>query len=627
MTDVNYSDIDPQETQEWLESLEAVLEEEGVERAHYLLESLIEKARRNGAHLPYDATTAYLNTIPPGQEPTMPGDQTIETKIRNAIRWNAMMMVLRGSKKDLELGGHISSFASSAMLYDVGFNHFFRAANDKDGGDYLFVQGHVSPGIYSRAFIEGRLSAGQLDNFRQEVGGEGLSSYPHPKLMPDFWQFPTVSMGLGPMQAIYLARYLKYLTNRGLKDCSEQRVWCFMGDGEVDEPESLGAIGLAAREGLDNLTFVINCNLQRLDGPVRGNGKIIQELEGTFRGAGWEVFKVIWGRYWDPLIARDTSGKLLELMNETVDGEYQNCKANGGKYTRENFFGKYPEVEQMVANMSDDDIWRLNRGGHDPVKVYAAYKKATETKGRPQVILAKTVKGYGMGEAGEGKNIAHNVKKMDIEEVKHYRDRFNIPVSDDEIGDLPYYKFEEDSPEMKYLREKREALHGYMPARLAKSTHDLPAPPLKSFEAITKGSNGREISTTMAFVRVLTVMLKDKQMGKNVVPIIPDEARTFGMEGLFRQVGIYSNSGQKYVPQDKDQVAYYREDKKGQVLQEGINELGAMSSFVAAGTSYSTNDLPMLPVYIYYSMFGFQRIGDMAWAAGDSQCRGFLALN
>jgi pyruvate dehydrogenase E1 component len=624
MTDVMHPDVDPTETQEWLDALEAVLEEEGVDRAHYLLESLIEKARRSGAHLPYDATTAYINTIPAGQEPTMPGDQTIETKIRNAIRWNAMMMVLRGSKKDLELGGHISSFASSAMLYDVGFNHFFRAPNDKDGGDYLFVQGHVSPGIYSRAFIEGRLSEGQLDGFRQEVDGEGLSSYPHPKLMPDFWQFPTVSMGLGPMQAIYLARFLKYLTNRGLKDCSDQRVWCFMGDGEVDEPESLGAIGLASREGLDNLTFVINCNLQRLDGPVRGNGKIIQELEGTFRGAGWEVFKVIWGRYWDPLLARDTSGKLLDVMNETVDGEYQNYKSKGGAYTRDNFFGKYPELKDMVANMSDDDIWRLNRGGHDPVKVYAAYKRATETVGRPQVILAKTVKGYGMGEAGEGKNIAHNVKKMDVEAVKHYRNRFNIPVSDETIGDLPYYRFEEDSPEMKYLREKREALHGYMPVRLNKSNHDLPAPPLKSFEAITKGSGDREISTTMAFVRVLTVLLKDKQMGKNVVPIIPDEARTFGMEGLFRQVGIYSNSGQKYIPQDKDQVAYYREDKKGQVLQEGINELGAMSSFVAAGTSYSTNDLPMLPVYIYYSMFGFQRVGDMAWAAGDSQCRGFL---
>ena len=624
MTDMMHPDVDPQETQEWLDALEAVLEEEGVERAHFLLESLIEKARRSGAHLPYDATTAYINTIPAGQEPTMPGDQTIEAKIRNAIRWNAMMMVLRGSKKDLELGGHISSFASSAMLYDVGFNHFFRAPNDKDGGDFLFVQGHVSPGIYSRAFIEGRLSEGQLDMFRQEAGGEGLSSYPHPKLMPDFWQFPTVSMGLGPMQAIYLARYLKYLTNRGLKDCSDQRVWCFMGDGEVDEPESLGAIGLATREGLDNLTFVVNCNLQRLDGPVRGNGKIIQELEGTFRGAGWEVIKVIWGRYWDPLLARDVKGKLLDVMNETVDGEYQNYKAKGGQYTRDNFFGKYPELKEMVANMSDDDIWRLNRGGHDPVKVYAAYKRAVETKGRPQVILAKTVKGYGLGEAGEGKNIAHNVKKMDLGAVRTYRDRFNIPVSDDNLADLPYYKFEEGSEELNYIRARREALFGYMPTRLVDTTEELPAPPMKAFEAITKGSGEREISTTMAFVRVLTVLLKDKQIGSRIVPIIPDEARTFGMEGLFRQVGIYSSQGQKYVPQDADQVSYYREDKKGQVLQEGINELGAMASWLAAGTSYSTNNLPMIPVYIYYSMFGFQRVGDMAWAAGDSQARGFL---
>ncbi|MBD3586088.1 pyruvate dehydrogenase (acetyl-transferring), homodimeric type [Salinimonas sp. HHU 13199] len=624
MTEMMHQDVDPQETQEWLESLESVLEEEGNERAHFLLESLIEKARRNGAHLPYDATTAYINTIPPGQEPTMPGDQTIEGKIRNALRWNALMMVLRASKKNLELGGHISSFASSAMLYDVGFNHFYRAPNEKDGGDYVFYQGHVSPGIYSRAYIEGRLTEEQLDGFRQEVDGKGLSSYPHPKLMPDFWQFPTVSMGLGPMQAIYLARFLKYLTDRGIKDCSEQRVWCYLGDGECDEPESLGAIGLASREGLDNLTFVINCNLQRLDGPVRGNGKIIQELEGNFRGAGWEVIKVIWGRYWDPLLARDTSGKLLELMNETIDGEYQNCKAKGGAYTRENFFGKYPELKEMVSNMSDEDIWRLNRGGHDPVKVYAAYDRAVKTKGRPQVILAKTVKGYGMGAAGEGKNIAHQVKKMDMEAVKGYRDRFNIPVADEKLADLPYYKFDEDSEEMKYLRERREALHGYMPVRRAKSSEDLPAPQMKAFESVTKGSGDREISTTMAFVRVLTALLKDKQIGKRIVPIIPDEARTFGMEGLFRQVGIYSSQGQKYEPQDSDQVAYYREDKKGQVLQEGINELGAMASWLAAGTQYSLNDLQMVPFYIYYSMFGFQRVGDLAWAAGDSRTRGFL---
>jgi len=624
MSEMMHTDVDPQETQEWLEALEAVMVEEGGDRAHYIIESLIEKMRRNGVHLPFDGTTAYMNTIPAGQEPTMPGDQTIEGRIRNAIRWNALVMVLRASKKNLELGGHIASFASSAMLYDVGFNHFFRAANEKDGGDFLFIQGHVSPGIYSRAFIEGRLSEAQLDSFRQESDGDGLSSYPHPKLMPEFWQFPTVSMGLGPMQAIYTARFLKYLTDRGIKDCSDQRVWCFMGDGEVDEPESLGAIGLASRENLDNLTFVINCNLQRLDGPVRGNGKIIQELEGTFRGAGWEAIKVVWGRYWDPLLARDSSGQLLDLMTETVDGEYQNFKAKGGAYTRENFFGKYPELKAMVANMSDEDIWRLNRGGHDPIKVYAAYKKAVETKGRPQVILAKTVKGYGLGDAGEGKNIAHGVKKMDVDSLRQYRDRFNIPVNDDQLDSLPYYKFDEDSVEMKYLRERRQALHGYLPARLPNSTENLQVPELKAFEAITKGSNGREISTTMAFVRVLTAMLKDKKMGKRVVPIIPDEARTFGMEGLFRQVGIYSHVGQQYEPQDADQVAYYREAKSGQVLQEGINELGSMASWLAAATSYSTNDLPMVPVYIYYSMFGFQRVGDMAWAAGDSQARGFL---
>ncbi|SDI42968.1 pyruvate dehydrogenase E1 component [Ferrimonas sediminum] len=617
-------DVDPQETQEWLGALAAVLEQEGPERAHYLLEQMIDKARRSGGHLPYKATTAYVNTIPVGHEPQMPGNQELEHRIRAIIRWNALAMVLRASKKDLELGGHISSFASSATLYDVCFNHFFRAPNDKDGGDLVYFQGHIAPGIYSRSFLEGRLSEEQLDNFRQEVDGKGISSYPHPRLMPDYWQFPTVSMGLGPIAAIYQARYLKYLTDRGIKDCSEQKVYCFLGDGEVDEPEALGAIGLASREELDNLIFIVNCNLQRLDGPVRGNGKIIQELEGEFRGAGWEVIKVIWGRYWDPLMAQDTSGKLLQLMEETVDGEYQNCKAKGGAYTREHFFGKYPETAEMVANMSDSDIWRLNRGGHDPVKVYAALKKANETKGRPTVILAKTVKGYGMGDAGEGKNIAHGVKKMDMDALKHFRDRFNIPLSDDQLEDIPYYHPGEDSPEVQYLRERREALKGYMPARSSKFSEELVTPPLKAFDAVLKGSNGREISTTMAFVRVLTALLKDKQIGKRVVPIIPDEARTFGMEGLFRQVGIYAHEGQKYTPQDKDQVAYYREDKKGQVLQEGINELGAMSSWVAAATSYSTNDAPTIPFYIYYSMFGFQRIGDMAWAAGDQRARGFL---
>ena len=624
MSEDMLQDVDPLETQEWLDALQAVLEEEGPARAHYLLEKMIDKARRNGTYLPYKATTAYLNSIPVGQEPHMPGNQEMERRIRALVRWNALAMVLRGSTKDLELGGHISSFASSATIYDVCFNHFFRAPNEKDGGDLVYFQGHIAPGIYSRSFLEGRLTEDQLANFRQEVDGKGLSSYPHPKLMGDYWQFPTVSMGLGPIQAIYQARFLKYLTDRGIKDCSEQTVYCFLGDGECDEPESLGAIGLAAREELDNLVFIINCNLQRLDGPVRGNGKIIQELEGTFAGAGWEVTKVIWGRYWDALLARDTSGKLLQLMEETVDGEYQNCKAKGGAYTREHFFGKYPETAEMVANMSDDDIWRLNRGGHDPVKVYAALDKAKNTKGRPTVILAKTVKGYGLGDAGEGKNIAHNVKKMAMDSVRHFRDRFDIPVPDDKLEEIPFYHPGPDSPEIKYMMERREALHGTMPRRIEKFSEKLETPALSIFDSILKGSNGREISSTMAFVRILTALLKDKKIGKNIVPIIPDEARTFGMEGLFRQVGIYAHEGQKYVPQDKDQVAYYREDKSGQVLQEGINELGAMSSWVAAATSYSVNDTPMIPFYIYYSMFGFQRIGDLAWAAGDMKARGFL---
>jgi pyruvate dehydrogenase E1 component len=624
MSELPNLDIDSMETQEWLESMESVLENEGPERAHFLLEKLIDRARRSGTHLPFDAKTAYVNTIPPGLEPHMPADQTIEARIRAAIRWNALVLVLRASKKDLDLGGHIGSFASSAMLYDVGFNHFFRAASEKDGGDFIFAQGHISPGIYARAFMEGRLTEEQMNNFRQECDGKGLSSYPHPHLMPDFWQFPTVSMGLGPLQAIYTARFLKYLTDRGIKDCSEQRVYCFLGDGETDEPESLGAIGLATREGLDNLTFIINCNLQRLDGPVRGNGKIIQELEGTFRGAGWEVVKVIWGSYWDALIARDTSGKLLQLMSETVDGEYQNCKAKGGKYTRENFFNKYPETAALVANMSDEDIYRLNRGGHDPVKVYAAYKKAQNTKGRPTVILAKTVKGFGLGASGEALNIAHNVKKMDLDSLKHYRNRFNIPVSDENIADLPFFKFPEESEEFQYMKARREALGGSLPARRQQAEESLDIPALKIFEPILKGSGEREVSSTMTFVRVLNSLLKDKKIGKRIVPIIPDEARTFGMEGLFRQVGIYASEGQKYVPQDADQVAYYREDKKGQVLQEGINELGAMASWVASGTSYSTCNATTIPFYIYYSMFGFQRVGDLAWAAADSQTRGFL---
>ena len=624
MSDIPNIDIDSTETKEWIESMQSVLENEGPERAHFLLEQLIDNARRSGTHLPFDAKTAYVNTIPSGEEPYMPADQTLEKSIRAAIRWNALVLVLRASKKDLDLGGHIGSFASSSTLYDVGFNHFFRGATEVDGGDLIFSQGHISPGIYSRAFIEGRLTEDQMNNFRQECDGKGLSSYPHPHLMKDFWQFPTVSMGLGPLQAIYTARFLKYLTDRGIKDCSGQRVYCYLGDGETDEPESLGAIGLATREGLDNLCFVVNCNLQRLDGPVRGNGKIIQELEGTFRGAGWEVVKVIWGRYWDALIAKDTSGKLLQLMNETVDGEYQNCKAKGGAYTREHSFGKYPETAALVANMSDEEIYRLNRGGHDPIKVHAAYKKAMDTKGRPTVILAKTVKGHGLGVNGEALNIAHNVKKMDVEGLKHYRDRFNIPVSDADIADLPYFKFADDSQEYKYMMTRREALGGSLPARRVQAEDKVEVPALSVFDAILKGSGEREVSSTMTFVRVLNALLKDKKIGKRIVPIIPDEARTFGMEGLFRQVGIYAHEGQKYVPQDADQVAYYREDKKGQVLQEGINELGAMASWVASGTSYSTCNATTIPFYIYYSMFGFQRVGDLAWAAGDSQARGFL---
>ena len=617
-------DINPEETNEWLEALENIIEEGGPKRAHYILEKLIDKARRKGTYLPFRATTAYLNSIDVEDEPKMPGDRDIERRIRSAIRWNATMMVLRASKKNLELGGHIASFQSSATLYDVGFNHFFRAPNEKDGGDLIFFQGHIAPGIYARSFLEGRITKEQMDNFRQEVDGQGLSSYPHPKLMPDYWQFPTVSMGLGPIQAIYQARFLKYLTNRGIKDCSEQKVYCFMGDGECDEPESLGAISLAGREGLDNLVFVINCNLQRLDGPVRGNGKIIQELEGNFRGNGWRVVKVIWGRHWDALLQKDKSGKLLQLMEETVDGEYQNFKQKGGAYTREHFFNKYPETAKLVENMSDEDIFALNRGGHDPLKVYAAYKAAEKTKDRPTVILAKTVKGYGMGEAAEGKNIAHGVKKVDSDALRKFRDRFRIPFSDEELEKLPYITFDEDSVEMKYMKARRAELHGFVPQRLEKFTNKLEIPSLTEFESITQGSGDREISTTMAFVRILNILVKDKNIGKRIVPIVPDEARTFGMEGMFRQIGIYSNEGQKYVPQDRDQVAYYKEDKEGQVLQEGINELGAMGSWAAAATSYSVNDCPMIPFYIYYSMFGFQRTGDMAWAAGDLRARGFL---
>ncbi|EJL6482934.1 TPA: pyruvate dehydrogenase (acetyl-transferring), homodimeric type [Vibrio cholerae] len=624
MSDMKH-DVDALETQEWLAALESVVREEGVERAQYLLEQVLEKARLDGVDMPTGVTTNYINTIPAAQEPAYPGDTTIERRIRSIIRWNAIMIVLRASKKDLELGGHMASFQSSAAFYETCFNHFFRAPNEKDGGDLVYYQGHISPGIYARAFVEGRLTEEQLDNFRQEVDGKGLPSYPHPKLMPEFWQFPTVSMGLGPISAIYQARFLKYLNGRGLKDTTAQRVYAFLGDGEMDEPESRGAISFAAREKLDNLCFLINCNLQRLDGPVMGNGKIIQELEGLFRGAGWNVVKVIWGNGWDKLLAKDTTGKLLQLMNETIDGDYQTFKAKDGAYVREHFFGKYPETAALVADMTDDEIFALKRGGHESSKLYAAFKNAQDTKGRPTVILAKTVKGYGMGDAAEGKNIAHQVKKMDMTHVLAMRNRLGLQdlISDEEVKNLPYLKLEEGSKEFEYLHARRKALHGYTPQRLPNFTGELVIPALEEFKPLLE-EQSREISSTMAYVRTLNILLKDKNIGQNIVPIIADEARTFGMEGLFRQIGIYNPHGQNYTPQDRDIVSYYKEATSGQVLQEGINELGAMSSWVAAATSYSTNNLPMIPFYIYYSMFGFQRVGDMAWMAGDQQARGFL---
>ena len=616
-------DVDPQETQEWLQALDSVLEVEGNDRAHYLLEKLVDKVRRNGAQIPFSANTAYLNTIPPVHEERMPGDQELESKIRALVRWNAMATVVRANKESSELGGHIASFASAATLYDVGFNHFFRAANDKFLGDLIYIQGHSAPGVYARAFLEGRVSEEQLNNFRQEVEGKGLSSYPHPWLMPDFWQFPTVSMGLGPLMAIYQARFMRYLKDRDIVESQGRKVWAFMGDGEMDEPESLGAISLAGREQLDNLVFVINCNLQRLDGPVRGNGKIIQELESDFRGAGWNVIKVIWGSYWDPLIMRDTHGILLKRMEEAVDGEYQAFKSQDGAFVRKHFFGKYPELLEMVATMSDDDIWRLNRGGHDPHKIYAAYAAAVKHQGQPTVILAKTIKGYGMGEAGEGQNITHQQKKMGTSSIKAFRDRFSVPIPDDKLEEVPLYKPAEDSPEMQYLRSRIAAMGGSLPTRRRKA-EALEIPALSAFEAQLKSTEDREISTTMAFVRILTTLVRDKKIGKYIVPIVPDESRTFGMEGMFRQLGIYSHVGQLYTPQDADQLMFYKESKNGQVLQEGINEAGGMSSWIAAATSYSTNGVQMIPFFIFYSMFGFQRVGDLAWAAGDMRARGFL---
>lgn len=623
------NDADAIETQEWLDALTSVLEQEGPERAHYLLERLIDKARRSGAHIPFSPNTAYLNTIPAALEPKHPGNLELEARIRHFVRWNAMAMVVKANRKSPpdggDLGGHIASFASLATMIGCGQNHFWHAESEGHGGDLVYFQGHSSPGVYGRAYLEGRLTEDQLDHFRQEVGGKGLSSYPHPKLMPEFWQFPTVSMGLGPLMAIYQARFLKYLHARGIADTSNRKVWVFCGDGEMDEPESKGAISLAAREKLDNLIFVINCNLQRLDGPVRGNAKIIQELEGDFRGAGWNVLKLIWGGYWDPLLASDKEGILRQVMEETVDGEYQACKANDGKFVREHFFGKHPKLLEMVARMTDDDIWRLNRGGHDPHKVFAAFDAATKHEGQPTVILAKTIKGYGMGHAGEAKNPAHQQKKLDLDSIRHFRDRFNIPVSDEQIESLPYIKPSDETPEMQYLHERRQALGGYLPKRRTQADEQLKVPGLEAFKSMLEPTvEGREVSTTQVFVRFFNQLLRDKELGPRLVPILADESRTFGMEGLFRQIGIYAPEGQKYVPVDKDQVMYYKESANGQLLQEGINEAGAFSSWIAAATSYSSNNRIMIPFFIYYSMFGFQRIGDLAWAAGDMQARGFL---
>ncbi|MEO1582653.1 MAG: pyruvate dehydrogenase (acetyl-transferring), homodimeric type [Pseudomonadota bacterium] len=619
-----FDDLDPVETREWLESIDSVLKASGPERAHFLLDKMIDFARRSGAYLPYSPNTAYLNTISTGQQPEYPGDRSIERRLEAYLRWNAMAMVVQANRENSEYGGHIASYASSATLYEVGFNHFWRAPSDAHGGDLVFIQGHSSPGIYARAYLEGRLTEDQLNRFRMEVGGGGLSSYPHPWLMPDFWQFPTVSMGLGPMMAIYQARFMRYLEHRGMIEPNDRKVWCFMGDGETDEPESLGAITMPVREGLDNLVFVINCNLQRLDGPVRGNGKIIQELEAAFSGAGWNVVKVVWGSRWDPLLAKDNKGLLRRVMEETVDGEYQNYKNKGGAYTRENFFGKFEELKAMVANMSDEDIWRLNRGGHDPLKVFAAYDNAMNHTGQPTVILAKTVKGFGLGEGGgEGANTTHQQKKLDEEALRAFRDRFNIPVSDAELKDVPYCKPEPGSIEMEYLMERRAKLGGSLPQRRT-TAPKLKTPELDAFKTQLQGSGEREQSTTMALVRMLTTLVKDKGIGKHIVPIVPDEARTFGMEGMFRQVGIYSSKGQLYTPQDADQLMFYKESKEGQILEEGINEGGAFCSWLAAGTSYSNHGLPMIPFYIYYSMFGYQRIGDFIWAGGDMQARGFL---
>jgi pyruvate dehydrogenase E1 component len=616
-------DIDPEETREWKDALEAVVERDGPERAHFLVEALVDKARRSGAYLPYNATTAYVNTIPPQQEARRTGDSALERRIKSILRWNAMAMVVRANRDGKNVGGHIATYQSVANLYEIGFNHFFHAPTKEHGGDMVYFQGHSSPGIYARAFLEGRISEEQIAGFRQEVARDGISSYPHPWLMPHFWQYPTVSMGLTAITAIYQARFMRYLHHRGLIDAAGRKVWAFLGDGEMDEPESLGAISLASREKLDNLIFVINCNLQRLDGPVRGNGKIIQELEAVFRGAGWNVIKVIWGSNWDPLLAKDHSGLLRRRMEEALDGEYQAYAAGTGEFVRKNFFGKYPELEEMVADMSDQDLWRLKRGGHDPQKVFAAYAAAVEHSGQPTVILAKTVKGYGMGESGEGQNITHQQKKMGEEALAQFRDRFNIPVSVEKLDELPFYKPDDDSAVMRYLHERRRALGGYLPGRCPIAA-PLPVPEPEAFSVLLEGSGDRNLSTTMAFVRILMILLRNDGIKERVVPIVADEARTFGMEGLFRQVGIYAPTGQLYIPEDRDQLAYYREEREGQILQEGISEAGSLSSWIAAGTAYANHQLPMVPFFIFYSMFGFQRVGDLIWAAADQRARGFL---
>ncbi|WP_300042879.1 pyruvate dehydrogenase (acetyl-transferring), homodimeric type [uncultured Paracoccus sp.] len=614
-------DIDPIESREWQDAIADVIERDGPNRAHFLLDRAVAQARAAGATLPFSATTPYQNTIPVDDQYEFPGDLDMEWRIRTINRWNAMATVVRRNKESSEYGGHIASFASSAVMYDVGLNHFWRARSAIHGGDLVFFQGHVVPGIYARSFMEGRITEEQMLNFRSEVGGEGLSSYPHPWLMPDYWQFPTVSMGLGPLMAIYQARFMKYMHNRGLIDMADRKVWCFLGDGEMDEPESRGAIDLAAREGLDNLIFVINCNLQRLDGPVRGNGKIVQELEGNFRGAGWNVVKLLWGKGWDDLLENDTSGRLRQLMDETVDGDYQTFKSKDGAYIRKHFFGRYSETAALVENWSDDQIWSLSRGGHDPEKVYTAFRKATETRDQPTCLLIKTVKGYGMGSAGEGQNTTHQQKKLAEEQLRAFRDRFKIPVSDEDLPKAPFVAL--NNAQKAYLADRRKALGGAFPQRVSTSPK-LAIPPLEAFKAQLQNTGEREISTTMAFVRILTTLLRDKELGKHVVPIVPDESRTFGMEGLFRSIGIYNPAGQHYTPEDREQMSYYREAADGQVLQEGINEAGAMADWIAAATSYSNHGVPMIPFFIYYSMFGFQRVGDLAWAAGDSRARGFM---